>query len=435
MLPFSDHRLSRRDWLKFSAAGLLGSSTSSWFGAFAQTAAQTGAAKKPKACILLWMAGGPSQVHTFDLKEGAEFQPIATSVPGIQISEHLPRLARQMQHMTLLRSMSTPENEHGRARFLMQKGYRPAGTANYPSLGCIASAELGRPDFEAPHFIAIHGGGMNPGGGSLYHADPAYLGPKHAPLQIDFPTKAAERLQASMPLHELGNRATFRERAEQRFAAQYGGDAIAAHRTVYQQALRLLNSDKVKAFDLNQEPSKLREAYGPSQLGQACLLARRLVEVGVPFVEVTMSDWDDHDAKQGAAPHVQKRSPILDAAMATLIGDLHDRGLLENTLVIWMGEFGRNPTAGKYGAVRGGGHYSRAWTTVLAGGGLKTGQVIGQTDATGLEVIERPISAPEYLATICQALGIDYTKSYDTPEGRAIPITEKGAEPIKELFS
>jgi uncharacterized protein (DUF1501 family) len=435
----NDPGLSRRELMRLSAAGVLATSTSGWFDSLARAAtiaqgtpggavgAPSVAAtsgKHAKACILLWMNGGPSQSHTFDVKPGGEYASIATDVPGMRISEYLPRMARQMKHCAILRSMSTGEAVHPRARFLMHNGYRPSGGQSYPAMGCVASAELGREDFELPTFVAIDGGVDGNNAGRPYRSVPAYLGPRHAPLLVGDPAKGVENLKPTVAAGAFDERFDLLADAEKRFAEKYDSDAARAHDMAYQQALRLMRSDKAKAFELGRESAAVRAGYGDSQFGRGCLLARRLVEVGVPFVEVTLGGWDDHG---GAGRNVKRRSPVMDAAMATLLADLQAKGMLDSTLVVWMGEFGRNPGSGSQ-------HFARAWTTVLAGGGLKTGQVVGKTDPTGREVTDRPISARDYMATVYAALGIDYKKEYTTAGGRPIRIADKGAKVVEQVL-
>jgi len=419
--------MSRREMMKLAAVGVLATSTSGWFNTLAASAAQTAAitGKKAKSCILLWMNGGPSQSHTFDLKPDSEYKAISTSVPGIQISEYLPRLARQMQHCALLRSMSTGEAVHPRARFLMHNGYRMSGGQSFPAMGCIASAELGREGFELPNFVAIDGGVDGNNAGKFFRSVPAYLGPKHAPLIVNDPSKGIENLRPAVAGGAFNDRFELLESAEKKFEQKYDSAAALAHETAYQQALRLMRSEKAKAFEIERESEIVRHNYGDSQFGRGCLLARRLVEAGVPFVEVTLGGWDDHG---GAGKKVKGRSEYLDMAMSALLADLHAKGLLESTLVIWMGEFGRNPGSGSQ-------HFAKAWTSLLAGAGLKTGQVIGKTDKSGREVADRPITAPDFMATVYTALGIDIKKEYTTAGGRPIRVVDKGGRAVGELFS
>jgi uncharacterized protein (DUF1501 family) len=413
----SDHYpLTRRDVLRLSAAGVVGASVSGWFGVLAGRAAEAAQqGKKHKSCILLWMNGGPAQSHTFDLKDGSEYKAIQTSVPGIEVSERLPKIAAQMEHLAILRGMSTGDGNHPTARYLMHTGYRQGlGGTTYPSLGSIVSAELGQADAELPNFVSVGANGLSPG----------YLGPRHAPVNVLDAARGVENLKASAALAEVDERASLLEELDRNFLGEYRASAIEAHQKGYQKAVQLMHSARARAFDISQEPDTVRSAYGNTPFGRGCLLARRLVEAGVPFVEVTLNGWDTH---QGAAQPVQRLSAQLDPGMGTLVKELNERGLLETTLVIWMGEFGRSPGRGQN-------HYPRAWSTVLGGAGLKTGQVIGKTDARGGTVAERPVGVKDFMATVCQALGIDYNKQYLSKGGRPHRIVDKGANPVQELF-
>jgi hypothetical protein len=401
------------------------SSLSGWLDVLAARAASNGI--KHKSCILLWMEGGPSHKDTFDMKpeskDAGEFKPISTSVPGIQISEHFPKLAQWMQHTAMLRGMSTGEGAHGRARYYLHTGYKEGqGGLVYPSIGSIASMEIGRSDSPMPDFVSV--------GNRSYGA--GFLGARHQPLVVNDPTKGVENLHPLVTQKQFGDRFGLLEEMEQGFLRTYKAPSGSDHKTTYERALQLMRSKEAKAFDLSLEPAASRKAYGESKFGEGCLLARRLVEVGIPFVEVTMGGWDTH---QNNFERVKQLSSQVDPAMSTLLNDLKTRGLLERTLVIWMGEFGRTPKINSRGAKPGRDHYPRAWTTLLAGGGIKGGQVIGRTDKEGATVEDRPISAIDFMATICQVLGIDHTKMNQTAVGRPVRIVEKGANPIKELFT
>jgi hypothetical protein len=417
--------LSRRSFLKFAAAGATLTSMSGWLDLLAARAAGSGV--KHKSCILLWMEGGPSHKDTFDLKpgtkDGGEFKPIATSVPGIQISEHFPKFARLIDQAAILRGMSTSEGAHGRAKYYMHTGYREGvGGLAYPSLGAITSAELGQPDFPLPNFVSV-------GGKNSYGA--GFLGARHQPLVVVEPAKGVQNIAPRADLQQFSNRVGLLEDLENGFARLKKAPVINDHQTTYQQAVTLMRSKEAKAFDLSQEPASARAAYGGTAFGDGCVLARRLVEVGIPFVEVFLGGWDTH---RDNFPKVKQLSSVADPALAALITDLKDRGLLDNTLVIWMGEFGRTPQITSKNGTPGRNHYPRAWSTVLAGGGIKAGQVIGKTDKEGAEVVEQKISGLDFLATVCKVLGIDYNKQNQTPIGRPIRIVDKGANPVKELF-
>ncbi|GIW79482.1 MAG: hypothetical protein KatS3mg105_1289 [Gemmatales bacterium] len=417
-------KLSRRDFVKLSSAGVMATSMSGWFNVLASRAAQTG--KKHKSCILLWMEGGPSHKDTFDLKPGTpdagEFKPIPTSVPGIQICEHLPSVAKLMNHGAIIRSMSTGEGSHGRARYYLHTGYKEGvGGLVYPSIGSIASKEIGDPNSPLPNYVAI--------AGNTYGA--GYLGARHQPLKVVDPNRGVENMRSVVSSDQFNHRVGLLEAMEKSFYREYQADSANAHMTAYQRAVTLMQSKEGKAFDISQEPASVRAKYGNSRFGDGCLLARRLVEVGVSFVEVTLGGWDTH---QDNWTRVKRNCEQVDPAMSALINDLKDRGMLDDTLVIWMGEFGRTPKINKRGNKPGRDHYPRAWSCVFFGGGIKGGQVIGRTDKEGATVEDRPVSAIDFMATVCQILGIDYNKELTTPRGRPVRIVDKGAMPIEQLF-
>jgi hypothetical protein len=417
--------LSRRDFLKLSSAGVLGTSMSGWLSVLAARAASTGA--KHKSCILLWMDGGPTHKDTFDLKPGTkdagEFKPIATSVPGIQISEHLPKIAGLMQHAAIIRGMSTGEGSHGRAKYYLHTGYKEGvGGLVYPSIGSIASAEIGNPDAAMPNFVSV--GNRSYGSG--------FLGSRHQPLNVADPARGVDNLKAIVDDKQFGDRTGLLEEMESSFFRDYQAGSAKAHQTTYQRAMSLMQSREAKAFDLTQEKDSVRSAYGSSKFGDGCLLARRLVETGVSFVEVTLGGWDTHQDNWGK---VKNLSAQVDPAVGALVNDLKSRGLLDSTLIIWMGEFGRTPKINSRGNKPGRDHYPRAWSTLMIGGGIKGGQVIGKTDNEGATVEERPVSAIDFMATVCKTLGINYGKQVKTPRGRPVGIVDRGANPISELFA
>jgi hypothetical protein len=422
------HPITRRRWLELAA---MGGALSGWLGRLALQAAGRPPAR---SCILLWMAGGPSHLDTFDLKPEApdrirgEFRPIDTSVPGIRISEHFPRLARLMQHAAILRGMSTIESDHQLASYHVHTGYQQrAGGVAFPTLGATVSRELGERDPVLPGFVCL-------GAGPRRAMRPGFLGPDHQPLDVTHPDRGTEYLEP------LAGRAAFERqygllrRLDASFQQAYRAGPARAHASALERAVRLIYSAEKPAFDLSREPEALRDRYGRGSFGQGCLMARRLIEAGVRFVEVLMGEgvgWDTH-----ADNFRRTRSLSLeaDAGMAALIEDLQDRGLLDSTLVIWMGEFGRSPQINSGG---GRNHWARAWSTVLAGGGIRGGQTIGRTDRDGAEVVERPIGVVDFLATVCAILGIDHTRE-NRPPGidRPIPIVDasKGVSIISELL-
>jgi hypothetical protein len=405
---------TRRDFLKLSAAGVFAPSLSGWLPVMAREARGKGRAK---SCIVLWMDGGPSHKDTFDLKpdsKGAgEFKPIKTAASGIEICEHLPKLAELMNCGVLVRGMTTPEGAHPRAKFYMHTGYREGvGGVNYPALGAIVSKEVGSADAAMPNYVAINSRSYGSG----------FLGPKHQPILITDPNRGVQDLRAAVAGSQMDNRLGLLSKLEQAFQRDYTADVITDHTTTYQRAVNLMQSKEAKAFDLSAEPASSRSKYGTGRFADGVLMARRLVEVGVPFVEVSLGGWDTH---QDNFNRVKNLCGQIDTPMAALIADLRDRGLLDSTLVIWMGEFGRTPHINARGANPGRDHYPRAWTLAMFGGGIKGGQVIGKTDKEGATVIERPTTAQDFLATVCELMGIDYKKQNETPSGRPITIVEK----------
>jgi hypothetical protein len=305
----------------------------------------------------------------------------------------------------------------------MHTGYKEGvGGLVYPSIGSIVSAELGKADFALPNFVAVNGRSFGSG----------YLGPKHQPLFVQDPMKGVENLKPLIGQGEFDDRVGLLEEMEQAFYHDYKVGSGTAHETTYRRAVQMMKSKEAKAFDLSDESAKVKEAYGDGKFGEGCLLARRLVETGVSFVEVTLGGWDTH---QDNFNRVKKLSQQLDPAMSALVSDLKERGMLDDTLILCMGEFGRTPKITERGGTPGRDHYPRAWTTLMIGGGVKGGQAVGKTDAEGAEVVERPISALDFLATVCKVIGVDYTKVNNTPIGRPVRIVDKAGEPIKELLA
>ncbi|MBT6156384.1 MAG: DUF1501 domain-containing protein [Planctomycetaceae bacterium] len=442
--------ISRRDLMRLSALGLAGYSQSGWLKALAEGTAND--PKRKRACILLWMTGGPSQMDTFDLKpahkNGGPIKPIETAVPGVKISEHLPKLAKMMQHVVPVRSMNTKEGDHTRATYLLRTGYLPQGPIHYPTLGSLLSNELGSEKNELPNFVSIAPYRfLSP---AAYQ--PGFLGPRHAPLVVGGPgvnvvrpgsdnyTQALQVKNLGLPggvdLQQADDRLALLNDLEEDFGTSRPGVIESSHRNSYEAAVRMMRSESVKAFTLDEEPDKLRDSYGRNQFGQGCLLARRLVERGVPFVEISLNGvqgsnsfaWDTH---RNNFESIEKLSEVLDPAWATLLEDLKTRGMLDSTLVVWMGEFGRTPTINRN---KGRDHFPGAWTTVLSGGGIKGGQSYGETSADGMTVKDNPVKVPDLLATVSRALGIDPTKQNISNVGRPIRITDTEAKPIEEIL-
>jgi len=445
--------LSRRHFLRTGAVSLGGASLSGWLG---QIARATEGTRPKRACILLWMNGGPSQIDTWDPKPGHDnggpVKAIDTRVPGLKISEYLPKLADRADRLAIIRGMATKEADHGRGSYLMRTGRVPGGPIRYPAVGSFVGKELDRPDAELPCFVSIAPFRFL----SPEAYGPGFLGPRYAPLVVgenaaDGPGRGPDQdIAQQLRVQDLGlparvsnarglDRAEFRDALDEEFLTDHPSPAGNGHRTAYRRANTLMRSASVKAFNLTEEKDPLRDKYGRNLFGQGCLLARRLIERGVPFVEVTLSSapgvnngigWDTH---QDNFESVKKLCGVLDPAWAALLDDLQDRGLLDTTTIVWMGEFGRTP---KIVADRKGrDHWANSWSTVLAGGGIKGGQAIGKTSPDGIEVKEHPVGVPDLLATVCKAVGLDPAKQNESNVGRPIRLAEPNAAPIKEVLS
>jgi len=392
-------------------------------------------------------------MDTFDLKpghaNGGPYKEIQTSAPGLKISEHLPKIAQFGDKMAIIRSMSTKEADHGRASFYMRTGYVPTGPIQYPSLGAIIAKELGASDSPLPNFVSIAPYRLfNPAAWG-----PGFLGPMYAPLIVGDGNLFLQRgmqpdysaalkvenidIPAEVDKRHADARLDMLQQMQKDFAEQHPGVSPVSHQTAYDRAVRLMKTAASKAFNLDEEKDALRDAYGRNLFGQGCLLARRLVEQGVPFVEVTLGGvngmgafgWDTHAQN---FDNVRRLSEVLDPAWGTLMEDLKQRGLLDSTLIVWMGEFGRTP---KINQAKGRDHWAVSWSTVLAGGGIKGGQAIGKTSAGGDTIEERPVSVPDFIATICKALGIDPEKQNVSNVRRPIRIADKIAQPITEVLA
>ena len=436
--------IKRRDFAKYTGLSLLGSSLSGWLPRLAAEVQQSGT-KAPKNCILLWMSGGPSQMETFDPKEGHEnggpTKAIDTSVPGIRIAENLPKVATMMEHLAPIRSMSTKEGDHTRATYYMRTGYLPQGPIQYPAMGSFLGKELKRPECDLPSFIAINPfRAFSPGA-----FGPGFLGPSWSPLvvasemdrdqKISFQVrnlKPSERL----PSAQVDSRLSLLSSLEHSFLSERPDGPGSSHLQSYEQAVRMMKSDSVSAFNLEQEEAPLRDAYGRNPFGQGCLLARRLIERGVSFVEVSLNGveglggagWDTHQDNFNA---VKGLCGVLDPAWATLMSDLKDRGLLEDTLVVWMGEFGRTP---KINENTGRDHWPGSWSTVLGGAGIRGGQVYGTTSDDGMEIKDGLLTVPNLMATICKALSLNPATTNLSNIGRPIPLADHGSAAVDALL-
>ena len=415
---------SRRDFLKLAAFGAVGGSACGWLDVVSQQAiAQEARRQRAKACIVLFMSGGPAHTFTFDLKGGERccpYQPINTSAPGIQVSEYLPKVAQQMHHLALVRGMSTGEADHEPAHYLMRTGFRQLAGLTHPHMGAIAATEMISENNGMPNFVLL-----KPGSGGLNGASAGFLNPAARPLILRDITQGIANLNPPGGIDQVRRRSSLVEGMDQTFLDEYQADAIRARRSGYRTAVQLMDLEKSRtAFRVDLEPLPVRAAYGDTVFGRQCLGARRLIEHGVKYVEVMHPQyWDTH----GGAENGQRNlSQVLDQPMAALIADLDARGLLDETLVVWMGEFGRTSN--------GNDHYARAWTTIFAGAGVRGGRAIGRTDPRGMTVEDRPVSVADFGATIFKTLGINYRRRNHVA-GRPIGLVDGDARPLDELFS
>lgn len=426
---------TRRGWLTTTSTALGGFAATAWLSRIASATEHT--SKPIRSCLLLWMNGGPSQTDTFDLKpkheNGGPFQPIQTSVPGITITEHLPQISQWMHRLSIIRSMSTREGDHGRARNHLRTGYLPQASIDFPVLGSLVSHEWGLQSGDLPNYVSILPRGLFPPGSP----PSGFLGSQDSPLQVGGESlEAGGRLRVdnlNLPRgvnnQQFQTRKKLLQQMESQFLEQHPGQAVDAHRGAFDRSVRLMSPKASEVFDLDQESATVREQYGTSSFGQGCLLARRLLERRVPFVEVTLGGWDTHNDNFTA---VERLCTTLDQGWASLMTDLHDRGLLDSTLIVWMGEFGRTPAINPQ---QGRDHYPKAWSVVLGGGGIQGGSIIGSTTPDGMEVTDRPISTPDLLATICMGIGVNPQKQNMSNVDRPIRIVDPTATPITDLLT
>jgi hypothetical protein len=423
------HAMDRRRFLGAAAAGAA---------AFAADMTVLDVLKEPvlarelksqeKRVILLWLAGGASQLETWDPKPGAAtggpFRAIPTSVPGIQISELMPKMAKRMERTCIIRSLNTKIGDHGSGARLMMRGRVEDPSLRYPDMGAVLARELGQAHSKVPDYVSFYsateGRDFSPGSSG-------FLGSRYAPMELTT-SLIPENIRRPTGLSDLDHRqrGELRELLSKRFERGRSSSALGGHNEAYQRVRGLMASEAL--FDISKEPQRVRDQYGSSQFGEQALVARRLIEAGVPFVRVGRAWWDSHG--QNFETH-QELVPELDHVMSTLLDDLDQRGLLDQTLVITLAEFGRtpsiNPSLGRD-------HFATAWSATLSGCGIQGGSVYGKTDATGNAVVEGEVGAAELFATIYQAVGIDPQKNYYV-NSRPVPLTEPDTEAIADVLA
>jgi len=405
-----------------------------------------------KSVIIMWMGGGPATIDIWDLKPGrptgGEFAEINTSVPGIKISEHMPITARQMQHLAIIRSLTTTEGDHNRGTQLMHTSYTPNPALAYPSMGSVAAHEVpklaGYNPISLPNYIAISGAGGSPG----------FLGMNYAPFNVQNPgtppenirppsglgsseVETIDRVQRRRRLFNLVESEFMEGRAPHLSGSQRArfADASKAHNDVYQKGFDLVASPQGRQiFSLANEPTGLMTEYGAAgqganNFGRSAIMARRLVEAGVSAVEISLGGWDTHNANFNAL--ATRQLPPLDKAMGTLVKDLVARGMWRNTVLVWMGEFGRTPRINQNA---GRDHWPRSWSIAIGGGAIRGGQVVGSTSADGTEVRDNPTRVGDVFASVYRALGIDPGTQVRDAIGRPFAIAGNGGRAIQGLF-
>jgi hypothetical protein len=419
-----EHLLGRRQFMGdlLAGAGILAGSS-----LLASSVGAAEVAKRGKSVVVVYLNGGISQFESWDpkssLETGGPFKAIPTTVPGVHISELLPHTAKQMHRMALVRSLNTKQDDHGLANHLVRSGRMTQSATEYPELGAVVAKGLERADFPLPGHIATMPAGVGGRGNNA-----AYLGPRYASVSVGAEKGgvANAQLPDGMTVTADQRRHDWRRFANSRFRDKVDSAEIDAYTQTYEQALRLM--ERRELFDITREPTKVQDAYGKSELGKQFLLARRLVEQEVPFVEIQPGGWDFHHNNFEFHLHYVTN---FDKPFALFLEELAQRGHLDRTLVVVMTEFGRTP---RINTGYGRDHYSRAWSIALAGCGIKHGAVIGKTDAKGIDVTDRQVDHRHLFHTYLQAVGINSSSEFDIA-GRKFPIADPAAGPIKELLA
>ena len=424
--------LSRRQFVARTASTLLGVGllpeifTSKSFAAPFEDASKLKQVATAKNVIYLYMSGGQSHLDTWDPKEGVEtagpVKPIKTSADGVRISEYLPQTAKQMHHGTVINSLSSTQGAHEQANYFMHTSYTQRGTIRHPGMGAWLNMFQAGGNGSLPNYVYVGGDSRHPGAG--------FFPASYNPLFVSNPENGIKNVQRQRNLTEekFAARMELANELDKDFRNTFQHRNVKAYSEMYDHALTMMKSEDLKAFDLTQESDDTRRAYGKDAFGQGCLLARRLVERGVRFVEVSLGGWDTHVAN---FVNVPDRCDTLDRGLASLLNDLHVRGMLEDTLVVLTSEFGRTPTINQN---VGRDHYPKAFSGVMWGGGVKGGYTYGKTDKEGREVAENKVEIPDFNATIAYALGLPLNQVIYSPSKRPFVVADKG-KPILDVFA
>jgi len=373
--------------------------------------------------ILLWMSGGMSHIDTFDPKPGretgGEFEPIETSAPGVVVSEILPKVAKQMKHAAIVRAIAGTQGDHGQATYNLLTGYQTTPQLVHPSIGSVTVHELA-PKSDLPAFVSIGGRALSAG----------YMGQKCEAYYIGNPGQPDPYLQLPEGIAQVraNRRLEVLTELNKKTAAARPDPELAATDATYRAAVKFMESPALQAFQLEKEKPEVREAHGPSAFGRGCLLARRLVEQGVRFVQVSAGGFDTH---VNNFPAMRNLGAMIDAGIGSLVEDLAASGLLKRTLVMVLSEFGRTPTINM---TAGRDHHPAVFSTFMAGGGVRSGIVLGSSDEDGRMPRDRPVRVADLHATVCTTLGIDPAKEVITPLRRPMRLVDKG-EPVRDLLA
>jgi uncharacterized protein (DUF1501 family) len=418
----AEHAVSRRTFLG-GAAGLFGLGG---FGGLVHPAAARELTKARKRVLIIDLHGGVSQLESWDPKPGTDtggpFRAIPTSVPGVHVSELLPHTARQMHRLALVRGMNTAEDDHAKGAYIMHTGRRKEPAIDYPHFGAVAAKLLGPDDEALPGYVLV-----SPGGGGFNKQDAAFLGPKYASVSLADGKPPVNLLPpVDLPGSLDQQRDALRRQLDDRFARSRRTAQTEAYTESFEQAARVIR--RAEVFDASKEDPKAADRYGQHDFGRHCLLARRLLEHGVTCVKVTHSNYDTHH--ENFDFHIEQLGEF-DRPFAALVEDLADRGLLETTLVVVMSEFGRTP---RINHLYGRDHWSKAWSVVLGGCGIKPGAVVGKTNANGTAVTDREVNAGHLFHTYFRALGLDPKRNF-YPNKRPVPMADPKADAIQELLA
>ena len=426
MSIFENMDLTRRHFVQRAAGTFLGVSCMNSASAAGGNTFNEKSKGTAKTVIYLYMAGGMSHLDSFDVKpENSEVRgeagELKTNANGVRVSKFFPNMAKQMDKVAVINSLSTTQGAHEQGRYIMHTSYPQRGTIQHPEMGAWASKLGGRTSKTLPSFVKIGGGGKTLGGG--------FFEASHAALPVGDPAAGLQYSTRHITVTEevFEDRFALLSKMNNKYQQKYKQRLVSSYGEIYKDAVKLMTSEDLEVFDISKEDAKMQELYGNNKFGQGCMLARRLVEKGVRYIGVNLGGWDNHNAIYDG---FSDKSAMLDQGMGALLQDLSSRGLLDSTLVVLATEFGRTPVINQN---KGRDHYPKAFTCLLAGGGIKGGQTYGKTDEGGKNVVENKVDVEDFNATIAYSLGLPIDKTLHSPGGRPFQIAHKG-KPLTNLF-